>query len=56
MQTTTAFVGGSRYRPTTPVILASSSGSVLNLKVSAFHGCNPQRRQILVTVAKLMPR
>src|SRR5665647_1594974 len=32
-QTTTAFVGGSRYRPTTSRILASSSGSVENLTV-----------------------
>ena len=38
------------------VILASSSGSVENLNVSAFHGFRPQRRQIRATVAKLTPR
>ena len=55
MQTTTALAGGSRYRPTTSRILASSSGSVLNLNVSTFHGCRPHRRQIRATVAKLIP-
>ncbi len=46
IQTTTAFSGGSRYSPATSRILASSSGSVLNLNVSTFSGCRPHRRQI----------
>ena len=46
-QSTTALSGGFRYNPTTSRTLASSSGSVENLNVSAFHGCSPHRRQIL---------
>ena len=38
---TIALAGGFRYRPTTSVTLASSSGSVENLNVSAFHGRIP---------------
>ena len=52
---TTAFSGGSRYSPTTSRTLASSSGSVENLNVSARHGCRPHLRQILATVTLLIP-
>ena len=38
---TIAFSGGFRYNPITSVILASNSGSVENLNVSAFHGLTP---------------
>src|SRR5680860_1119672 len=55
MHTTTAFSGGLRYRPTTSRTLASSSGSVENLKVSTRHGCSFHLRQIRATVAKEMP-
>ena len=38
---TIAFSGGARYKPITSVTFATSSGSVENLKVSAFHGFTP---------------
>jgi hypothetical protein len=38
---TTAFSGLFRYSPITSVTLATSSGSVENLNVSAFHGRTP---------------
>jgi hypothetical protein len=41
MLSTIAFSGGARYRPTTSVTLATSSGSVENLNVSLRHGCTP---------------
>jgi hypothetical protein len=46
----TAFSGGSRYRPTTSRIFASSSGSVENLNVCRRHGFNPHRCQAFATV------
>ena len=55
MQTTTAFSGGFMYSATASQILASSSGSVENLKVSTHHGCRSQRRQILATVVLPIP-
>jgi hypothetical protein len=48
---TTAFCGGARYRPTTSVTLATSSGSVENLNVSERHGWMPNSRHARVTVA-----
>ena len=48
--------GGFRYRPTMSVTLASSSGSVENLNVSAFHGRIPYFFQALVTVDLCTPR
>ena len=45
---TTAFPGGRRYSPITSATLASSSGSVENLNVSALHGLTPNRFQALV--------
>jgi hypothetical protein len=51
-QRTTAFSSGSRYKPTTSRIFASSSGSVENLNVSVRHGCRFHLRQIRATVAK----
>src|SRR6266481_6622839 len=48
--TTTAFVGGCRYRPTTSWILASASGSVVNLKVVTRWGCSAWPCQIRCTV------
>ena len=55
MDSTTAFSGGSRYRPTTSRILASSSGSVENLNVSCLNGLMPHRFQILATVTLEIP-
>ena len=55
MQSTTAFSGGFRYRPTTSRIFASSSGSVENLNVSVRHGCSPHLRQIRATEANEIP-
>jgi hypothetical protein len=45
IHSTIAFFGGLRYRPITSLTLASSSGSVENLNVSAFHGFTPYRFQ-----------
>lgn len=53
---TIALAGGFRYRPTMSVTLASSSGSVENLNVSAFHGRIPYFFQALVTVDLCTPR
>ena len=39
MLSTIAFSGGLRYNPTTSLTLATSSGSVENLNVSARQGC-----------------
>jgi hypothetical protein len=47
---TIAFARGLRYRPTMSLTLASSSGSVENLNVSAFHGFTPYRFQTAATV------
>ncbi len=47
---TTALSGGLRYRPTTSRTLASSCGSVENLKLSARHGCSPYSRHTLATL------
>lgn len=47
---TTAFSGGARYNPTMSVTFATSSGSVLNLKVCSRHGCTPTSRHALATV------
>ena len=55
MLTTTAFCGGSKYRPTTSRILAFSSGSVENVHVSTRHGCTFHSRQIRATVATETP-
>ena len=49
-ESTTAFSGGSRYRPTTSQIFASSSGSVGNLNVSRRHSCGPHRFHAVATV------
>ena len=43
-QTTTAFSGGSTYRPTTSATLAASRGSVENLNPSVPCGCRQNRR------------
>lgn len=51
-----AFSGGSRYKPTTSVTLATSSGSVENLNVPDLHGATPYSRQARATVAFPMPR
>src|SRR5450756_1674460 len=51
MHSTTAFSGGSRYRPTTSMTLASSCGSVENRKPPVRHGWIPCSRQIRATVA-----
>src|SRR5205814_9929623 len=48
--TTTALVGGCRYRPTTSWILASACGSVVNLKVVTRWGCRACACQIRCTV------
>ncbi len=53
---TIAFSGGFRYRPTTSRTLASSSGSVENLKVSRRHGLTPYLRQARATVASPIPK
>src|SRR5260370_41739242 len=53
MQTTTAFWGGCKYRPTTSVTLASSCGSVENLNPSVRCGCRPNRRHSRVMEAWL---
>src|ERR1700738_2032841 len=47
---TTAFSGGSRYRPTTSRTLSMNSGSVLSLKVSDRWGLRRNAFQILPTV------
>ena len=52
---TTAFSGGARYSPTMSTTLASSSGSVENLNVSAFHGLTPYSFQIAATVECSIP-
>src|SRR3954454_21554265 len=51
-----AFSGGARYRPTTSVTLATSSGSVENLNVYTRQGATPYSRQALATVPLLTPR
>jgi hypothetical protein len=48
---TVAFSGGFRYSPITSVILATSSGSVENLNVSACHGITRNDRHAFNTVA-----
>src|SRR5215217_5569114 len=55
-QSTIAFSGGARYNPTMSVTLASSSGSVENLNVSAFHGFTPYSVHTAATVAWSIPR
>jgi hypothetical protein len=50
MHSTIALSGGFRYNPTTSRILASSSGSVENLKVCTRHGCNPHFFHVVDTV------
>ena len=50
-QRTTAFSGGCMYSPTTSRTFASSSGSVLNLKVSTRQGCRFHLFQIRAMVA-----
>ena len=50
MQSTIASSGGARYNPITSVTFATSSGSVENLKVSAFHGFTPYVFQMPATV------
>ena len=45
-----------RYSPTMSVTLASSSGSVENLNVSAFHGFTPYSVHTAATVAWSIPR
>src|SRR3954464_3786931 len=52
---TTAFSGGARYSPTTSTTLATSSGSVENLNVSAFHGLTPYSFHTAATVAWSTP-
>src|SRR4051812_24019275 len=54
--TTTAPSGGSRYKPTTSRILASSRGSVENLNVSTRCGWMSHLRQILATVENEVPK
>src|SRR4030095_6287785 len=53
---TIAFSGGARYNPMMSATLASSSGSVENLNVSAFHGFTPSRFQAAATVTWLVPK
>ena len=48
---TIAFSGGARYKPMMSVTLATSSGSVENLNVSARHGVTPNDRHAFNTVA-----
>ena len=48
---TIAFCGGARYNPMMSVSLATSSGSVENLNVSARHGLTPNERHAFNTVA-----
>ena len=50
IQSTTALSGGFKYKPTTSRILASSSGSVENLKVCTRHGCSPHFFHVVLTV------
>jgi hypothetical protein len=50
-----ALSGGARYSPTTSRILASSSGSVLNLNVSIRCGWRCHLRQIRATDANEIP-
>jgi hypothetical protein len=50
-----AFSVGLRYRPIISVPLASSSGSVENLNVAAFHGFTPYRFEAAATVTWLLP-
>ena len=54
-QSTIALSGGARYSPMTSVTLATSSGSVENLKVSERHGWTPYSRQHRATVALPTP-
>lgn len=54
-QTTTAFSGGLRYSPTTSVSLASSCGSVENLKSSRRQGCSPHLCQTSMMLAVETP-
>lgn len=53
---TTALSGGARYRPTTSVTLATSSGSVEYLKVPDLQGWIPWLRHTRATVVLPMPR
>jgi hypothetical protein len=53
MQTTTAFCGGARYRPTTSPTVASSCGSVENLNPSVRCGCRPYRCHTRITLSWL---
>jgi hypothetical protein len=46
-----AFSGGAKYKPMMSVTLATSSGSVENLKVSARQGCTPKACHAFSTVA-----
>jgi hypothetical protein len=55
IESTTAFSGGSIYRPTTSRTFASSCGPVENLKLSRRHGCRPHLRQIRATHTFEMP-
>ena len=52
---TIAFCGRARYKPMKSATLASSSGSVENLKVSALHGFTPYRLQASAMVTWLVP-
>jgi hypothetical protein len=54
-QTTMARSGGCRYRPTTSRTLASSCGSVENLKVSSRHGLRSYSAHTRATVLWLTP-
>ena len=50
-QSTIALSGGARYSPMMSVTLATSSGSVENLKVSYRRGWTPYSRRYRATVA-----
>lgn len=52
---TIALSGGTRYGPTASVTSATSSGSVENVNVSAFHGRTPYSLQTAATVAWSAP-
>ena len=52
---TTALSGGLRYRPMTSRTLASSCGSVENLKLCVRHGCSPHSRHTSATLTLEMP-
>lgn len=56
MQSTIAFCGGARYKPTTSVTFPTSSGSVENRNDSLRQGWIPASRQIAATLASPMPR